>query len=121
MTQGTDPGPIVPWVEIIITAVGAGVSGFFVAIVMAFRSAWGLSKQLQVMEAKFIAAVTELRLHVDANDSKRFHDLINIMQTEVGKCEAADDSLSQRIGATEQEIAVLRDFKTRMERERVVT
>lgn len=123
-----DPLLIPTWLQVAVTAVVAIVTGVIGAASTALLVAVGITKKFAAMERAFSTNIHELektfgdnihelRRHIDSSDSKRFHDVMNIIHSEVQKSENADGVLSSRIGACEQEIAVMKDFKERRERQ----
>lgn len=109
-----DAGP--NWLEIAITVGLSVTSGVVGAASSAVLIAVGITRKFAELDKSFVLAINGLRQHVDHSDSQRFHNVMNIVQSEMGKSESADDELSRRIGACEQEIHTLKDFKDRLER-----
>lgn len=100
---------------ILTTVVIAVVSGAAGAASAAVLIAMGITRKFAELHLLIIKEIASLRRHVDESDSKRFHNMVNIVQAEIGKSEATDEELGRRIGACEQDIAILKDFKARME------
>lgn len=111
-----DPLLLPTWLQVVVAGVVALVTGVVGAATTAILIALGINKKFSDLEKTFILAMNDLRLHVDQSDSQRFHNVMNIVQAEVGKGDVKDAELSDRIGACEQELAVMRDFKKRIER-----
>lgn len=101
---------------VLTTVVIAAVSGILGAASTAVLIAIGITRKFAELQLLLIKEIASLRQHVDDSDSKRFHTMVNIVQGEIGKSEASDEELARRIGACEQEIAVLRNFMDRQER-----
>lgn len=99
------------WFQLGLAALIAAVSGAMGMV----SSALSISRRLNSIDRSVVDGLNTLRLHVDASDSKRFHDMVNVMQSEIGKTEVALHHVHQRLGALEQDQAVMRDFKKRVE------
>lgn len=116
MAAENDPLLFPTWVQVVVTAVIAIVSAMVATATTALLVAVGITRKFSEMELAFIKGMAELKIHVDTSDSKRFHDLVNLVNIENGKLELENVELKRRVGACEQDIAVLRDFKDRIER-----
>jgi hypothetical protein len=99
------------WLQLGLGAVVAAVSG----VAGMVTTALSVSRRLNAIEKGISDGLLNLRLHVDASDSKRFHDMMGVLHQETGKTEAHLFRMDQRLGALEQDQAVFRDFKSRME------
>lgn len=118
MPEPHDPLLLPTWIQIAVTGVVAIVTGIIGAASTALLVALGITRKFAEMDRMFTREMHGLRTHVDMSDSKRFHDMVGIVQGEVSKSELAEEDLSRRIGACEQEIHTLKDFKERLERQR---
>lgn len=107
MATENDPLLLPTWLQFGIAAVVAVITGVVSTAATALLIALGITKRFGELE-KTILTLEKTLL---AADSTRFHDLIGVVQGEVVKSEQADDELGRRLGATEQEIAVLKEFK----------
>ncbi len=116
MVDQSDPLLLPTWLQVVLAAVVAVVTAAVGALTTGILIATGITKKFSETEKSMVQHINDLRLHVDASDSKRFHDLIGIIQQESLKTEGAAMELGRRIGATEQDLAVMRDFKARVER-----
>lgn len=109
------PGDWPSWLQVVLAATVALVTGVVGAASSAILIALGINRKFSELEKSFIVAINGLRQHVDTSDSQRFHNVVTIVQAEIGKSELIDQELGKRIGACEQDLAILRDFKGRYE------
>lgn len=98
-----------------LAAGAALVASIFGAASTSVLIALGITRRFADMEKTFLIAMNDLRLHVDKSDSQRFHNVMNIVQAEIAKSDVADKELSRRVGACEQDLAVYKEFKDRVE------
>lgn len=99
------------WFQLGLAALIAAIGG---AVGMV-TSALSISRRLNNIDKSIVEGLHDARLHADASDSKRFHDMVNVIHGEVAKTEVALHHIHQRLGALEQDQAVIRDFKKRIE------
>lgn len=99
------------WFQLGLAALIAAVAGATGMV----TSALSVSRRLNSIDRSVVDGLNTLRLHVDASDSKRFHDMVGVVQGEAGKTDLALHHIQQRLGALEQDQAVMRDFKKRVE------
>ena len=112
-----DPLLLPTWLQVVVTGGIAVVSGMVGAASTAILVALGINKKFSDLNLSLVTGLNDLRQHVDRSDSQRAHTMTDAMATEFLKSDGKMAELSRRIGACEQDIAILRDFKERTERQ----